>query len=320
MNSPRTLFLVLIALLVFCFGMAAQLSPQYQSMHLTPDGKGWTAQPDRQSHPRGVSRAGGDIFNVVLGDSRRMFAQSFYVKADAYYHSGYYPSMFDNKEAFQTQHMAEDTGAVSSKNHGDEEGFLGPERNWIDSFGRHFYPDRHTHLDEGGASGDLSGSENVREILPWLKLSADLNPDNPQTYTVTAFWLRERMHKTAEAESFLHEGLRDNPDSYDILYELGRLYYESYHDTTRARNVWEAGVQKWLAIGDPDVMKENKLIFEQTTTHLAKLEEDAGNLSRAIYWLQAAQKVSITPGDLQKHIDDLQAKISAQKQAGTLTH
>jgi hypothetical protein len=118
----------------------------------------------------------------------------------------------------------------------------------------------------------------------------------------------------------LHEGLRDNPDSYDILYELGRLYYESYHDTTRARNVWEAGVQKWLAIGDPDVMKENKLIFEQTTTHLAKLEEDAGNLSRAIYWLQAAQKVSITPGDLQKHIDDLQAKISAQKQAGTLTH
>ena len=313
MNSPRTSCLLLIALLVFCFGVGAALSPQYQFMHLTVNGKGWTTQPDRQSHRLDISRAGGDIFNVVLGDSRRMFAQSFYVKADAYYHSGYYPSMFDNKEAFQTQHMAEDTGAVNSKNHGDEESFLGPERNWIDSFGRHFYPTRHTHLDEGGASGDLSGSEKVGEILPWLKLSADLNPDNPQTYTVTAFWLRERMHKTAEAESFLHEGLRNNPDSYDILFELGRLYYESYHDTTRARNVWEAAVQKWFAIGDPEVMKENKIVFEQITTHLAQLEEDAGNLPRAIYWLQAAQKVSITAGDLQKRIDEIQAKISAQK-------
>ena len=181
MNSPRTILLLLVALLVSCFGLAAHLQPQFEA---------W----------RG-SRASGDIFNVVLGDSRRMFAQSFYVKADAYYHSGYYPTMFDDNAAFQTAHMAEDTGAVNSKNHGDEHGFLGPTRDWIDAFGRHFFPDRHTHLDEGGADDDLGGSDNVREILPWLKLSADLDPDNVQTYTVTAFWLRIRMHRVAEAEA-----------------------------------------------------------------------------------------------------------------------
>ena len=290
MNSPRIIFLLLLALLVFCFGLAAQLSPQFQS---------W----------RG-SRSGGDLFNVVLGDSRRMFAQSFYVKADAYYHSGYYPTMFDNKEAFQTQHMAEDTGAVNSNNHGDEESFLGPKRNWIDAFGRHFFPDRHTHLDEGGPTDDLSGSENVREILPWLKLSADLDPDNPQTYTVTAYWLRERMHKVAEADVFLHEGLRNNPDSYDILFELGRLYDESYHDTARARNVWEEAVRKWMKL-DADAQSDNKLVFEQITTHLAQLEENAGNLPRAIDWLHAAQKVSLTPDVLQKRIDDIQKKMAA---------
>ena len=103
MNSPRTFFLLLLALLVSCFGLAAHLQPQFQ---------GW----------RG-SRATGDIFNVVLGDSRRLFANQFYVKADAYYHSGYYPSMFDDNAAFQTTHMAADTGAVNSKNHGDEDGF-----------------------------------------------------------------------------------------------------------------------------------------------------------------------------------------------------
>src|ERR1035441_11071866 len=113
MNSPRTFFLLLLALLVSCFGLAAHLQPQFQA---------W----------RG-SRATGDIFNVVLGDSRRMFANSFYVKADEYFHSGYYPTIFDNHEAFATSHVAEDTGAVNSKNKGDDESFLGPPRNWIRS-------------------------------------------------------------------------------------------------------------------------------------------------------------------------------------------
>ncbi len=177
------------------------------------------------------------------------------MKADEYYHSGYYPTIFDDNAAFQTAHMAEDTGAVNSKNQGDEHGFLGPVRNWIDGFGRHFFPDRHTHLDAGGPADDLSGSQNVREILPWLKLSADLDPDNVQTYTVTAYWLRERMNNVAEAEAVLHEGLRNCPGSYDILFELGRLYYESYHDRERARNVWEEGVRQWLKL-DPETATE----------------------------------------------------------------
>ena len=290
MNSPRPIFLLLLALLVSCFALAAHLQPQFQA---------W----------RG-SRASGDIFNVVLGDSRRMFAQSFYVKADAYYHSGYYPTMFDNNAAFQTAHMAADTGAVNDKNHGDEHGFLGPPRDWIDAFGRRFFPDRHTHLDEGGADDDLGGSDNVREILPWLKLAADLDPDNVQTYTVTAFWLRIRMHRVREAEAVLHEGLRNCPDSYDILFELGRLYSENYHDPDRARNVWQFAIRKWLQL-DPETQKDNRLIFEQITSHLAKLEEDAGNLPQALNWYQAAQKASVAPDALQPHIVALRKKLGS---------
>jgi tetratricopeptide (TPR) repeat protein len=291
MNSPRTFFLLLLALLVSCFGLAAHLQPQFQA---------W----------RG-SRATGDIFNVVLGDSRRMFANSFYVKADEYYHSGYYPTMFDDNAAFQTTHMAADTGAVNDKNHGDEHGFLGPPRNWIDAFGRNFFPDRHTHLDEGGPADDLSGSEKVGEILPWLKLSADLDPDNVQTYTVTAFWLRMRMNNVKEADAVLHEGLRNCPGSYDILFELGRLYYESYHDLDRARNVWEEGVRLWLKL-DPEARKDNRLVMEQLTTHLAKLEEDAGNLPHALEWLQAAQKVSGTPDIIGQQINRLKDKLGQE--------
>jgi hypothetical protein len=294
MNSPRTFFLLLFALLVFCFSLAANLQPRFQALE----------NNRRQSN---------GFFSLLLGDSSKMFANSFFVKADEYYHSGYYPTIFDNNSAFKTPHVAEDTGAVNSKNHGEEESFMGAPRDWIDAFGRHFIPNRHTHLDEGGAADDLSGSENVREILPWLKLSAKLDPDNIQTYTVTAYWLRLHLHKDKEAEQVLREGLRNNPQSYEILYELGRLYDESYHDPARARNVWELAVRYWFKLS-PEEQKESKLILEQITTHLGQLEETADNFPQALNWLQAAQKVSQTPDDLQKRIDDIKKKIADQRQ------
>jgi hypothetical protein len=92
MNSAKTLWLLLIALLVFCFGLAADLQPRFQSLE----------NSRRQS---------SNFFSLLLGDSSRIFANSFFVKADAYYHSGYYPTIFDNNSAFKTPHMAEDTGA-----------------------------------------------------------------------------------------------------------------------------------------------------------------------------------------------------------------
>jgi tetratricopeptide (TPR) repeat protein len=293
MNSPRTFFLLLLALFIFCFGVAANLQPRFVSLE----------NSRRQSD---------NFFNLLLGDSSRMFANSFFVKADEYYHSGFYPTIFDNNEGFKTPHVAEDTGAVTSHNQGGEDvNFMGAPRDWLDSFGRHFIPNRHTHLDEGGPTDDLSTSDNVREILPWLELSAKLDPENIQTYTVTAYWLRERMHKVAEANQVLLEGLRNNPDSYDILFELGRLYSESYHDVGRARNVWELAARKWRAL-DPQAQKDNPLIFEQIATHLGELEKNAGNWPQALNWFQAAQKVSINPGALQKQIDDIKAKMSAQ--------
>src|SRR5581483_5611547 len=117
----------------------------------------------------------GNLLGVLIGDSRRMFANHFFAKADAYFHSGFYPSIFDNREAFQTPHLAEEAGALEGKNTGEEENFLGEPRDWIDRFSRHLYPSRHTHLDQGGAHEGKPGLQELekgkeREILPWLRL------------------------------------------------------------------------------------------------------------------------------------------------------
>src|SRR5476649_811184 len=109
MNPARTLWLLLAALLIFCFGLAAHLQPQFQSFEYS-------------------RKQSDNFFSLLLGDSSRIFANSFFVKADAYYHSGFYPTIFDNNSAFQTPHIAEDTGAVASHNQGGEDiGFMGKQ-------------------------------------------------------------------------------------------------------------------------------------------------------------------------------------------------
>ncbi len=291
MNSSRTLFLGLLALLVFSFGLAAHLQPQYVVMPL--------------------SRADGDIFKITLGESRELFANEFYVKADAYYHSGFYPTIFDNNEAFKTAHVGEDTGAVSSKNHGEEADFMGPPRDWIDAFGRHFLPDRHTHLDAGGADDDLSGSDEVGEILPWLKLSTDLDPQNVQNYSVTAYWL-QRMNQTNSAFRVLMDGLHHNPGSPDILFELGRLYAGSYQQTNRAINVWKAAAHNWHPMsGTNDAAVANNFIYEKITTQLGQTERAEGHLQTAIEWFEKAKAVSHTPDAVQGMIDETKKEMSS---------
>lgn len=301
MFSGRTYWLLLAALFILCFGLAADLQPRFQAIE-------------------NVRRQSNNFFILLLGSSSRIFANNFFVKADEYYHSGYYPTIFDNNEAFKTPHMAEDTGAVASHNKGEETSFMGPPRDWLDAFSRHFIPNRHTHLDEGGPTDDLSKSSEVAEILPWLELSSKLDPEDIRTYLVMAYWLRNKLNQVSEAERVLHEGLRHNPGNPQLLFELGRIYNEDYKNPPRARSIWEAAVRTWTE-EEPDVPVSERLklgnanfddrfIYEQLQTSLAQLEEKAGNLDAAIAHLQQAELASPKPEDLQAQIDELKKKMA----------
>src|SRR5580692_3533083 len=106
-RSTKSPYLMVLLMAIVCFSLAAWLEPRIQIF-----------QQARSA----------DMMSLLLGDSRRMFANHFFVKADAYFHSGFYPSIFDNQESFQTAHIAEDAGAMKGKNTGDELGFMGPTR------------------------------------------------------------------------------------------------------------------------------------------------------------------------------------------------
>jgi tetratricopeptide (TPR) repeat protein len=130
------------------------------------------------------------------------------------------------------------------------------------------------------------------------------------------------LNKVSEAEQVLREGLRNNPGNPQLFFELGRIYDENYHDTARARNIWEAALRSW-AREEPDVPQSDRLkmtlenfddrfMFEQLQTSLALLEERAGNTAAAIARWQQAILAAPSTADMQQHIDDLKQKLAAQ--------
>ena len=275
MNASPRLLLALV--LTICVTLATGLAPRATA---------WS------------SRAQSDtVLGMLFGDGRKLFASQFFTMADVYFHSGYYPGVFDRKgKEIHIEEATHDSAGGEGEKMAD---FRGPPRDWIEAFGRRFLISEHRHLQHG----------DEREILPWLKLAADLDPQMIDTYTVGSYWLRQHLHQPLQAEAFLREGLRNNPASYEILFELGRLYEENLEAPDRARNVWELALRCWQQ-QPPEAQKENRLGYEEITLHLARLEEKAGNWADALRWLQAAQTVSPAPENLQKQIDALRGKLA----------
>jgi tetratricopeptide (TPR) repeat protein len=185
---------------------------------------------------------------------------------------------------------------------------MGEPLDWIDAFRRHFIPTKHTHLQ--GAS--------VREILPWMKLSADLDPHRVQTYVVTAYWLRGRLGQSKEAEEFLRQGLKANPHSPELLYNLGEIYLEDRKDLPRAKNLFLAALRCWHEVEEPKPIKtetgegeRNSFLLEQILGGLVEDELVANDLNQALIYMKQLKANASDPAGVQQQIDKLQARINA---------
>ncbi|MDP8299828.1 MAG: tetratricopeptide repeat protein [Candidatus Tantalella remota] len=68
--------------------------------------------------------------------------------------------------------------------------------------------------------------DQVKEIIPWLYYAAEIDPHNIQAYVLTGFYVCDRLGKVDQSIAFLQEGLRRNPDSWELNAELGRIYFQ----------------------------------------------------------------------------------------------
>jgi tetratricopeptide (TPR) repeat protein len=309
------LSLGLLAVMAFC--LSATLEPWFHT---------W----------QGSRTQSANVVQVALGDSRRLFASHFFSKADAYFHNGYYPSIYYGKESVGGTHMANGVHQDGEQVEAEAD-FLGAPKDWLDQFSRNFYPTRHSHLGDSKCADDCCDhakagqghDENCehkdhdedhhaesggaeRELLPWLRLSAELDPQRAETYVVASYWLRSKLKKLNEAEQFLRLGLQANPGDPSILLELGRIYYEDRKNVSRGRNVLELALQSWRQreAGKPE---PDRFLLIQILNHLALLEREQHNSAKAIEHLTVLKQVSPNPDRIQVWIDQLRTNAPAGK-------
>lgn len=294
--SPWWLLLLLLAI---CFTLATVIVPRAVWWNEVPRAADWHTGQSRSEN----------VFKLLFGEGRRLFGNEMFVMADAYFHSGYYPSIFDRP--VKEHDVAERGAGKGEKEDSTSEDFLGPPPDWIAALDRHFVPNRHTHLSTGGPSGHEK-SASVQEILPWLKLATDMNPQYIEAYRVGYYWLY-RLHKPEQARDFLLEGLRNNPGNPGLLFDLGWLYHKDFHDPNRARNVWQAALRCWQSQSEKVRRSvEAKRLCDNITINLAHLEEKAGNWPQALKYLEMTKQVSPYPKAIQEQINEIEKKMAPQ--------
>ena len=150
---------------------------------------------------------------------------------------------------------------------------------------------------------------DAREILPWLKLSAEMDPKKIDTYITAAYWLRTRLNLPDEAEQFLRQGLSANPDSYEIPLELGRVYFYNKKSPEVARVLWAEALRKWRqqqrAGKNPDPNGQEEILGE-----IVRYDEQKGDLKQLLADLEELKAHSVGTGSLEKYIEEVKAKLA----------
>jgi hypothetical protein len=277
--------LVLLFLFVCCATLATVLDPGFRAL-------------------RNSDASSANMLVALMGDSRRLFAHEFFARADAYFHSGFYPTIFDTQKPGSKSDLVEESQSKTGKSEKPEEetSFLGAPKDWIDRFGRNFYPTIHTHLHGG----------NEREMLPWLKLSAEMDPHEIATYLTASYWLRTSLNQPKEAEQFLREGEHANPDSYAISLELGRLYLENWKKPRVARNIFMQARKKWRK-QDAAGISPDPHAYEEILGGIVRADQALGDAKQQLADLEELIKVAHGKEPLQRLIDEVKAKLGEPK-------
>jgi len=279
-----------------------------------------------------------DPLAMLFGEGRKILAARAFARADIYMHRGFYPSIFEQAQdsdsaaatasaavrpttpqSITPQHDAHNChehdcphchSAQCEHDHAHHQTL-----DWIERHGRKHLPSEHTHLD-----ADQSGVENPeREILPWLGLSARLDPDELDSWIVGAYWL-QRVGKIDQAEEFLRQGLQHIPGHPNLIFELGRCRLLA-GDDARAGELWLRAWQSWQHFFADDADEDDaRLSASQILLHLADLARKQGRLAESHQWLETLLPYSPNPATLRRRIQELERELPPESRPEVPTH
>lgn len=167
-----------------------------------------------------------DVLSRVFGELRTYLSSVSDINSDIYFHAGLYDFHGDCSlltPAHISSHPEKEGDNNDNHDPGDH-----PQKETLNpllKISEKIAIAQHRHL---------SGNEE-KELLPWILYSVKLDPKNEKEYVIGGYWLGMRLNKIDEAIKFLHEGIKNNPESWDIYLMLGEIYLIALKDYQTAR-------------------------------------------------------------------------------------
>ncbi|MBU0683417.1 MAG: hypothetical protein ABIH85_01550 [Candidatus Omnitrophota bacterium] len=149
------------------------------------------------------------FFIQVLGEGKSVVSTWSFLQADLYYHGG-------------IRHLSEDGDLHDTH---DKKPAISAW-NVLSRLKDDLSLTEHIHL-----KGD-----QIKELLPWLYYSAEIDPHNVQAITTTAYYVADMFAKPEEAINYLRKGLKNNINSWEIYAEMGKVYFRFMDNPAKAVN------------------------------------------------------------------------------------
>lgn len=235
-SGSRSVALLVVALLA-AGAMERRVNPQ-----------DYTGGRQRDAAQR--SQRNSSALAVMLGEFRTSLSDMMFIKTERYLHGGVGYAAHHDSELLSVEGTArgiEDHQAELSTQDADlPEGYTEDEdhagtktlipssqtdfRGIVGTFHREVKPWRdpskpHIHTDG-------------TQLLPWFKIMTLSDPNYIQGYTVGSFWLKRLDNE--QADLFVEEGLKHNPEAFQIHLSKGHLKLNQSRDESMSASEVEA--------------------------------------------------------------------------------
>ena len=210
---------------------------------------------------------GDHRFNAMtlLGQFRVTLNKYFWLRTEDYLHFGVMRNSYTQKKV-KNQMVEGFKGSVGISRGASARP---KERDWRGVFKRFDYiqPVKGYH-------GDPS------ELLPWYRTQTAVNPNDTSAYVNGAFFLADFHDKFDEALAFLHEGVVNNPESPDVHFAIGRLYFEKWEKYDEAIPYLEKAVAYGREIQDRNPTQDR--VVGNSYVFLVNAYRKTGDLDSAL--------------------------------------
>ncbi len=182
----------------------------------------------------------------VLGELRTSASDIMFIKTERYLHNGVgYAAHIVSAEDTAGDHRG--TPTLIRDNENDFRGFVG----YLEREVKPWRDPEEPHIHSDGS-----------ELLPWYRLMTISDPHYVRAYLLGGWWLKN--HNIDEGIKFTEEGIKNNPDAFQIYLMHGRLHRQKalrLREAGTVTGLTEAAVHEELAM--EAFRKGAELVFEQ---------------------------------------------------------